>query len=100
MIKRKPTKKRTSKPKRNPSNLYPFLWSTSVTEGTPIPKELKYGKWYVVISYLGYNYLDDPYLRDEDEVVIQPSPELVKELHEFKTETEALEFIKKWWSKQ
>lgn len=100
MIKRKLTKKIT-KPKRNPTKgLYPFLWSTDFEKPLPIPIELKPNRYYVIIGVFGYNYLEDPYQMIDDNWVLTPTLNVIKETHEFNTEHGALEFIKKWWSKQ
>ncbi len=54
----------------------------------------------MVIGVFGYQYLEDPYQMMDDNWVLTPELNVLKELHEFKTEKEALAFIKKWWSKQ
>ena len=99
MIRRKPAKKVARK--RNPErSLYPFLWTTRFEKELSIPIELKPDRYYVVIGVFGYQYLEDPYQTMDDNWVLTPEINVIKELHEFKTEKEALTFIKKWWSKQ
>lgn len=67
-----------------------------------IPKEFKLGKYYVIVIYLDYRFISNPLgenLNDTESIVAyEPSAEMIngniKEILEFATEKEALNYIK------
>lgn len=91
------------KPRKNPENLMPFLWSADIKDrDSLLAYGLDKGKYYVLISTYVYKPLYDPYLTgvSKHRYALIPDIHTVREQHEFDTEQQALDFIKKWWSKQ
>lgn len=86
------------RPRKNPITYYPFLWSTHVEPTMKIPSRLKRDKYYVVIAHFNLNYELDPYfIGVDDEYVLHPEINIIKDIYPFDTEQQALEYIKEWW---